>query len=284
MAVLLGAQALATTDWLATQLGAPDTRIIDARWRPDGTGADVHAASRIPGSTHVDWRGELVDVDATEEAFRITSADRLTAVVARAGIGAASTVVVYDDTLGLYASRVWWTFRTSGLADVRVLDGGFTAWAAEGRAIALGHDPLHGTARPDAFTPRPPDRMRLTTADVRGLLGSPDATILDARSPAEYHGFEGNTRRLGHIPGAINVPVGGMHVPGGQRLREVDALRARLHAANISRGRRMIVYDGSGIAAAKLALVLTVLGHHDVALYDGGWAEWGNRLDLPVDR
>ena len=59
---------------------------------------------------------------------------------------------------------------------------------------------------------------------------------------------------------------------------------ARLHAANISRGRRMVAYDGSGVAAAKLAFVLTLLGHEDVAVYDGGWAEWGNRLDLPVDR
>ena len=67
--------------------------------------------------------------------------------------------------------------------------------------------------------------MRLTTADVRGLLGSPDVTLLDARAPAEYRGFEGNTRRLGHIPGAINVPVGPMHEPGSQRLRDGDELR-----------------------------------------------------------
>ena len=46
----------------------------------------------------------------------------------------------------------------------------------------------------------------------------------------------------------------------------------------------MVAYDGSGIAAAKLAFVLSLLGHEDVAVYDGGWAEWGNRLDLPVDR
>jgi thiosulfate/3-mercaptopyruvate sulfurtransferase len=75
-----------------------------------------------------------------------------------------------------------------------------------------------------------------------------------------------------------------MHVAGSQRLRPGDELRARLHAANISRGRRMVAYDGSGVAASKLAFVLTLLGHEDVAVYDGGWAEWGNRLDLPVDR
>ena len=72
--------------------------------------------------------------------------------------------------------------------------------------------------------------------------------------------------------------------PGGQRLRDGAVLRDQLHRANVTRGRRMVCYDGSGIAAAKLAFVLTLLGHDDVAVYDGGWADWGNRLDLPVDR
>ena len=101
---------------------------------------------------------------------------------------------------------------------------------------------------------------------------------------AEYRGHEGNARRLGHIPGAINVPVGAMHVPGSQRLREASELRELLLKANITRGRRIVTYDGSGVAAAKLAFVLMLLGHEDVAVYDGGWAEWGDRLDLPVDR
>lgn len=108
--------------------------------------------------------------------------------------------------------------------------------------------------------------------------------LLDARAPAEYKGFEGSTRRLGHIPGAVNVPVGATSEAGRQGLRDGAQLRSILHSANVSRGPRMVCYDSSGVSAAKLAFVLTLLGHDDVAVYDGGWAEWGNRLDLPVDR
>ncbi len=207
-------------------------------------------------------------------------------MAARVGIGDGTTVVIYDDTHGLYAARVWWTLRAYGLESVRILDGGFPAWEMEGRPVTRTVvESLSGPLAPaTTFTPRGQARLHLTTADVRGLLGSPDVTLLDARAPAEYRGFEGNTKRLGHIPGAINVPVGGLDVAGSQRLRDVDALRSRLHAANVSRGGRMVTYDGSGVAAAKLAFVLTVLGHDDVSVYDGGWAEWGNRLDLPIER
>ena len=126
--------------------------------------------------------------------------------------------------------------------------------------------------------------MRLTTADVRALLGSPDVILIDARAAAEYRGLEGNARRLGHIPGAINVAVGAMHVPGTQRLRDGAEIRDLLLKANVPRGRRIVTYDGAGVAAAKLAFILALVGYDDVAVYDGGWSEWGDRLDLPVDR
>jgi len=283
MSGLARPEILATTEWLAEHVGRPGVRILDARWRPDGTGVDVHRAGHIPGAVSVDWRADLVDMDQAGDAIRVASPGRVAATAERAGIGDETTIVVYDDTQGLYASRVWWTFRAYGAEHVRVLDGGFPAWEAEGRPVERGG----GDPPPEpltSFVPRGPNRFHLTTSEVRGLLGAPGVTLLDARAPAEYRGYEGNTRRLGHIPGAVNVPVGSMHTAGSQRLREGGDLRDRLHAANVSRGARMVAYDGSGVAAAKLAFVLSLLGHDDVAVYDGGWAEWGNRLDLPVDR
>ena len=287
MSGLARPEYLATTEWLSEQLGRDGVRIVDVRWRPDGSAAELYAAAHIPGALHLDWRADLVDADESGEALRLVGPERIAAAATKAAIGDGVTVVVYDDTQGLYAARVWWSLRAYGLESIRVLDGGYEAWTAEGRAVStspLGGSMALGSLPVATFTPRGPNRMHLSTADVRGLLSSPDVALLDARAPAEYHGFEGNTRRLGHIPGAVNVPVGAMAQPGSQRLRIGQDLRDRLHAANVSRGRRMVTYDGSGVAAAKLAFVLTLMGHEDVAVYDGGWAEWGNRLDLPVDR
>jgi thiosulfate/3-mercaptopyruvate sulfurtransferase len=273
-------ELLASVDWLAESLGRPEIRVLDVRSRPDGTGRAAHAAGHIPGAGYLDWTTDLVEPDQESPLILLAGPDRVAAALGRLGVGAGTTVVLYDDTASLYAARAWWSLRAYGLESCRILDGGIAAWTAAGHELSSGSLP----PPPATFIPRAVPRLRLTTSEVRGLLGSPDALLLDARAPAEYRGFEGNTRRLGHIPGAVNVPVSLTTEPGSGRFRSPTTLRDVLLRANVTRGRRLVCYDGSGVAAAKLAFVLNLLGHDDVGVYDGGWAEWGDRLDLPVDR
>ena len=274
-------ELIATPDWLSAQLGRPDLRILDVRWRPDGTGPSTYALGHIPGAVHIDWRTALIEQsDEPETGLRLAGPAQISEVLGRAGIGDGTSLVIYDDTLGLYAARAWWSLRVYGYDAARILDGGMREWLAGRRPISNANYP------PDlaVFTPRANARLRLTTPDVRSLLGSSDVLLVDARAAAEYRGLEGNARRLGHIPGAVNVPVGAMHQAGTQKLRDPAVLREMLLKANLARGRRIVTYDGSGVAAARLAFILALLGYEDVAVYDGGWSEWGDRLDLPVDR
>ena len=274
-------ELITAPDWLSEQLGRPDLRILDVRWRPDGTGPTVFAAGHIPGAVHIDWRTDLIEpAEDGVSGLRLAGPDQVAEALGRVGIGDGTSLVIYDDTIGLYAARVWWSLAAYGYESARILDGGMAAWTAARRPLS------HASYPPAAatFTPRANPRLRLATADVRALLGSPDVLILDARASAEYRGLEGNSRRLGHIPGAVNVPVGAMHTLGAHTLRDAADLKEMILKANVPRGRRIIAYDGSGVAAARLAFVLALLGYDDVAVYDGGWSEWGDRLDLPVDR
>jgi len=275
-------ELLASTDWLGEHLDRPEIRIIDARWRPDGSGAAAFETGHLPGAAHVNWQSGLSETSGGEEGprLRLGTPTKVGAALRGAGVGDGATVVIYDDALGLHAARVWWSLLAYGVKSGRILNGGFPAWQQEARPVTAVSVPPPSVR----FTPRLEPRVRLDASEVRALLGSPDVLILDARAEPEYRGFQGNARQLGHIPGAVNLPVGAMHDPGSQRLRGAEVLRAQLDRAGIGKGRRIVCYDSSGLAAAKLAFVLSLFGHEDVAVYDGGWSEWGDRSDLPVER
>jgi thiosulfate/3-mercaptopyruvate sulfurtransferase len=272
-------ELLASTDWLAENLGRPGVRIVDCRWRPDGSAAELFAAGHIDGATRLDWALDLVDAD-DPIPLQLAGPDAIAGAASRAGVGDGTVAVLYDDSAALYASRVWWCLRAYGFTSSRILDGGLGQWQAAGHPVSPGE--LAGT--PATFTPHADLRARVTAAEVRATLGDRDVEIVDARAPAEYRGQEGNALRLGHVPGAINVPAVLLTVPGDGRFRPAEEIQRLLGSAGLGRGRRVIVYDGSGVGAAKLAFGLALLGFDDVAVYDGGWAEWGDRPDLSVER
>ena len=274
------AELIATPEWLAENLGRPGFQVLDVRWRPDGSGRRTYGAGHIPGASYLDWRSDLVEPDEDGDVLQIAGPSRLTAAMARAGLGNGMIGVLYDDTAAAYAAWAWWTLRVYGLDSARILNGGVDAWLAASRSMSGGQE-----LRPPAiFTPHFEARLQVTASEVRDILGSPTAQILDARTESEYLGHAGTSRRLGHIPGAINVPAAATTVRGTGCFRGPDQLRALLRGAQVDVRGRLVCYDSSGPGAAKLAFVLCLLGYEDVAVYSGGWAEWGDRLDLPVER
>jgi thiosulfate/3-mercaptopyruvate sulfurtransferase len=272
-------ELLATPEWLAENIARPGLQVLDVRWRPDGSGRRVYAAGHIPGATYLDWRADLVEPDESD-LLLLAGPRRVTAALSRVGLGNGMVGVLYDDTGNSYAARAWWSLRVYGFDSARILMGGLEAWRALAQPVSAALE-----MRPPAtFTPRMESRLRLSAAEVQDMLESVDVQLLDARPPSEYSGQAGTTRRLGHIPGALNVSAAATTEPRTGRFRPAEDLWALLRRAGVNVRRRLICYDDAGLGACKLAFALALIGHRDVAVYDGGWAEWGDRLDLPVDR
>jgi thiosulfate/3-mercaptopyruvate sulfurtransferase len=272
-------ELLATPEWLAENIGRPGFGVVDVRWHPDGSGRRLYAEGHIPGATYVDWRTDLVEEEDASNVLLMAGPGQVTDTLVRSGIGNGMVAAIYDDIAASYAARVWWTLRVYGLDSARIMLGGLAAWKALGQPVSTAAE----LRPPITFTPRLQSRMRLTASDVKQLLDSPTVQLVDARPPSEYAGHVGAGRRLGHIPGAVNVPAAATMESRTGCFRTSEELWSLFRRAGGNPARRLVCYDSTGIRACKLAFALTLIGCDDVAVYDGGWAEWGERLDLPCE-
>lgn len=267
---------------LAARLGDPRLRIVDASWYLPEHGRDAraeYAAAHLPGAVFLDLATDLADPSAP---IRNTVArpEALARIFAAAGIGTDHDVVVYDRLGGFSAGRVWWTLRYAGHERASLLDGGFARWVAEGHPVTAEvprHPPTHFDA-----APRP--EWLATREDVLAALERGDARIVDARSRARFLGEgEEHARHKGHIPGSASVPYSENLAGDPPTMRPPDELRERYEREGVRFDRPVITTCGSGVSACLAAFALTRLGHRHVRVYDGSWAEWGNRDDVPIE-
>ena len=272
-------EALVTTEWLASELGASDLRIVDATYLAADAGRDAAAeyeAAHIPGAVFMNL-GELRDTD-TDLPMMLPSAEKFASRMQSLGLGDGSRIVLYDDSPYRTSARAWFMLRTFGAHDVAILDGGIAKWRAEGRETASGREQLrhrHFTVWADQKGVRTLDQMKAN-------VDSGEEQVLDARSAARFSGEEPDPRpatSAGHIPGSKNLYYTELFNPDGT-WKQGDALRAAYEGAGIDLARPLVTSCGSGITASVLAFGAHLLGN-EAAVYDGSWSEWGADRSTP---
>lgn len=247
--------------------------LVDARWYPDGSSnRDAYVVGHLPGAIFVDLDTQLAGEASTLVGRHpLPDPEIFAASMAASGIGEGDTVVAYDDAGGVMAARLVWMLRATD-HDAALLDGGVIAY---GGALEVG-----AVERPPAnFSPRPWPADRLADVDE---ASSREHLVLDARDATRYRG-EPNPLdpRVGHIPGARNVPCRENVSPAGT-LVSVDELRRRFAGAGVTDGRDVIVYCGSGVTACHDLLALEHVGLGRGRLFVGSWSQYANDLDRPA--
>jgi len=265
--------------------GKPLT-VLDVRWalgRSDGRAQ--YESAHVPGAVYVDLQTELAG-PASPAAGRhpLPGLDSLEDSARSWGVRRGVPVVVYDDVSGMSAARAWWLLRWAGVDDVRILDGGLSAWRARGGAVESGD-----VVVPESSIVLTPGHMPVVDADEAQRVAA-TGVLLDARAGERFRGeVEPVDPRAGHIPGAVSLPTAGTLDASGRTLTP-EALLDRFVAAGVLSGaphlasgedQQLAVYCGSGVTASHQVAVLASLGI-DAALYPGSWSQWSSDPERPA--
>lgn len=277
---------IVSTQWLADHLGADNLVVLDATvvpfTQPNGRPGYFNGHEQyiidghIPGAVFADLT-EVFSDPTGPHPFTRPSAELFTIAAESVGVSNETTVVVYDSGVGQWAARIWWLFRAFGYDNVAVLDGGLVKWRDEERTTDIGH--IEPTVATFSAVERP--ELWADKAFVESVVnGEVDAALVCGLPPAEFTGEAGHRSRLGHIPGSVNIPLGRLLDRGTNALLPEAVLRTTL--APVLDEPRIVLYCAGGIVSSAGALALTLVGHRNLAIYDGSLNEWVADASAPV--
>jgi thiosulfate/3-mercaptopyruvate sulfurtransferase len=271
------ANTLITPEELLGRQDDPRLRIADVRWylgEPE-RGQREYTLGHLPGAVFVDLDADLAEHRPDAGRHPLPDPGRLRDRLAGLGIGSDHAVVAYDDQKGAVAARLWWMLDRLGHPNVSVLDGGLQAWLAAGGRLTseVPSFPPASLELRDAWTGTI-DRPALTERSG-GLL------LLDVRAPERYRGeIEPVDPVAGHIPGAVNAPIGGNTGSDG-RFHEAARLAERYRELGVHPSTPVVVSCGSGVNACQAALALRISGLPDPLLYPGSYSDWST-AGMPI--
>ncbi len=257
---------LVSTTKLNSILNDPNILIIDTRSFKD------YSDGHIPGAVNLDlfafhW------IDTTKEGIENFN-KQTQMILSFAGVTNEKKVIFYDEVSGMLAARGVWMLMYFSHPDVAMLDGGIKKWREENLEI----EKKSNSFKPTKYL------GKINSSIITGFENIHDnldkLKIIDARSKGEYDGSIVRAAQVGHIPNAINIDWS-LNVNENGTFKNESEL-SKLY--EIPKDSEIVTYCQGAYRAANSFLALKKLGFENVKVYLGSWGEWGNHLNLPVEK
>jgi thiosulfate/3-mercaptopyruvate sulfurtransferase len=270
---------LVDTDWVEQRLGDDSIRIVEVDENPA-----LYADAHIPGAIGFDWRKDLQDQVKRD----FLGPAEFGALFGSRGIGNGHTIVLYGDRNNWFAAYTYWYLKYYGHDDVKLMNGPREKWISEGRPTTSDL-PSHP---PATFEAKPGDEQIRAKRDAVVAALASSEVLVDVRSPQEFSGEliamagyeQEGAQRGGHIPRAKSIPWA-QAVREDGTFKSADELRELYGGKGVLSGEPIIAYCRIGERSAHTWFVLhELLGEDDVRNYDGSWTEWGNLVDVPIEK
>jgi thiosulfate/3-mercaptopyruvate sulfurtransferase len=279
---------LIDTAWLAAHLDDPAVRIIDCTVdlsvSPEKytivSGRAAYDKEHIPGALFADVIEEFA-APGSRFFFTLPTAERFADVMSALGLRNDQRFVLYSTTTYTWATRFFWMLRAFGHDRAALLDGGWKKWKGEARAVTANVTPRSSSS----FVAVRQHGVFVDTSEVEAAIGDDKTAIVCALGRPQFTGEKPSyLSHHGRIPGAKHLAAISLLDPEDGTLLPPDALREKVAGAALLDASRVIAYCGAGIAATGDAFALALLGHPNVAVYDGSMQEWFDNPRRPVER
>jgi thiosulfate/3-mercaptopyruvate sulfurtransferase len=271
---------LVDTQWVENHLGDDSVRIVEVDENPG-----LYAEAHIPGTIGFDWKRDLQDQVKRD----FLGPAEFGELFGSRGISSDHTIILYGDRNNWFAAYTYWYLKYYGHDNVKLMNGPREKWISEGRPTS-SDVPSYEAQQFSAQAPD--DSIRAVRDEVLGTLGQ-STKLVDVRSPQEFSGEliamagyeQEGAQRAGHIPGAASVPWA-QAVKEDGTFKSADELQELYSAKGVIDGSNPIIaYCRIGERSAHTWFVLhELLGRDDVKNYDGSWTEWGNLVNVPIEK